>query len=617
MPTVNPSPFGAKPQFFDASGAPDLSYKLFAYVAGSTSTKQDTYTNSTGTVANTNPIVLNALGQTPNELWFVAGEAYKIVLAPSTDTDPPTNPVWTIDSLRGINDVSQQLNNSEWILFGAVPTYVNSTTLTIPGNQTAIFQPNRRVQTVNTAGIVTSTILTSVFGTVTTLTLANSSGVLDSGLGSISYGILAPNNSSVPVPLKGAVIASAATTLIFTDPSIDMLHISGSVGINSLGGSGLIIGYIIKGIFDGAPLITPSASLILNGGGASIQIRAGDTFDAWIDTAGLSYMNVTRANGTPITTPPLRNYIAGLTLSTAGSSTTISIAAGQAADSTNTALMNLAAAISKTTSAWAAGTGNGGLDTGTIVSSAFGATCSFATNIMTCTVAPTSGAFKIGQEIVLTLVSGLPALTKISSLGTGTGGTGTYNLSTTPGTIAATTCNALAWYYNYLIQRPDTGAIDVIFSTSPVAPTLPTNYTLYRYIGSTLSDISGNWTAFTQVGNEIYWQTPVLDINALVGSTTAALATLSVPRGRKVKVFLNAVINGTTGSNASYISDPDNVDLAPSITLNPLSSFEANLATQINCWTNISAQIRHREVASANNLYVSTIGWIDQRGMNA
>jgi len=61
-----------------------------------------------------------------------------------------------------------------------------------------------------------------------------------------------------------------------------------------------------------------------------------------------------------------RSYLAGLTLSTAGSSSTITIAAGQAADSTNVVMMSLASAISKTTSAWAVGSGNGGLDTGTI-----------------------------------------------------------------------------------------------------------------------------------------------------------------------------------------------------------------------------------------------------------
>lgn len=66
---------------------------------------------------------------------------------------------------------------------------------------------------------------------------------------------------------------------------------------------------------------------------------------------------------------PPRGHISGLTLSTAGSSATFSVAAGQAVDKNNSNLMILAAAMSKTTSAWAAGTGNGSLDTGAIANS--------------------------------------------------------------------------------------------------------------------------------------------------------------------------------------------------------------------------------------------------------
>ena len=62
-----------------------------------------------------------------------------------------------------------------------------------------------------------------------------------------------------------------------------------------------------------------------------------------------------------------------------------------------------------------------------------GATASFATNVMTVTVAGT-GSFAVGQTVSAV---GVPANTYISSLGTGTGGTGTYNLSTTPGTLTA------------------------------------------------------------------------------------------------------------------------------------------------------------------------------------
>lgn len=62
----------------------------------------------------------------------------------------------------------------------------------------------------------------------------------------------------------------------------------------------------------------------------------------------------------------LRGYIAGLTLSTAGSSSTFGVSAGVAADAANSTLMPLATAYTKTTAAWVVGSGNGALDTGTI-----------------------------------------------------------------------------------------------------------------------------------------------------------------------------------------------------------------------------------------------------------
>lgn len=65
----------------------------------------------------------------------------------------------------------------------------------------------------------------------------------------------------------------------------------------------------------------------------------------------------------------LRNYISGLTLSTAGASTTFGIAAGMGANSTNVDYISLASAYTKTTSSWALGTAVGSLDTGTIAAS--------------------------------------------------------------------------------------------------------------------------------------------------------------------------------------------------------------------------------------------------------
>jgi hypothetical protein len=64
-----------------------------------------------------------------------------------------------------------------------------------------------------------------------------------------------------------------------------------------------------------------------------------------------------------------RGWLSGLILSTAGGSNTFGVTAGQCADSTNAAIMNVAGAASKTTAAWAAGSGNGALDTGSIAAS--------------------------------------------------------------------------------------------------------------------------------------------------------------------------------------------------------------------------------------------------------
>ena len=62
----------------------------------------------------------------------------------------------------------------------------------------------------------------------------------------------------------------------------------------------------------------------------------------------------------------LQGFIGGLQLSAAGGSGIVGIAAGTASDSTSAALLTLASAFTKTTASWVAGTGNGGLDTGSL-----------------------------------------------------------------------------------------------------------------------------------------------------------------------------------------------------------------------------------------------------------
>lgn len=85
------------------------------------------------------------------------------------------------------------------------------------------------------------------------------------------------------------------------------------------------------------------------------------------------------------------------------------------------------------------GTITSGAAAGTIAANA--GTASFATNVMTVTVAP-AAALQVGDAIT---GAGIPANTYIKTLGTGTGGTGTYNLTTSPGTLSAQAFTGTSW----------------------------------------------------------------------------------------------------------------------------------------------------------------------------
>lgn len=83
MSSVNLSAFGGVGwQFFDNNGVPLAGGLIYTYEAGTT-TPQATYTTSAGTIAHTNPIVLNSAGRVPGgEIWLLFA-SYKFVLQTS------------------------------------------------------------------------------------------------------------------------------------------------------------------------------------------------------------------------------------------------------------------------------------------------------------------------------------------------------------------------------------------------------------------------------------------------------------------------------------------------------------------------------------------------------
>lgn len=180
---------------------------------------------------------------------------------------------------------------------------------------------------------------------------------------------------------------------------------------------------------------------------------------------------------------------------------------------------------------------------------------------------------------------------------------------------SAGTPDTSTWYHVYLIMRVDTGVVDVIFSESASAPTLPTNYTLYRRIGSVYNDGSGNIKAFHQYGDQFEWDVMPQDVNVSNQGTSAISYTLSVPTGLKLPVrilglaFSSSVqaaiaiySEGQDGTQALNIADYT----APNAT-DPGAGF-----TVVMC--NTSAQIRAKGNDVNLTLFIVTKGWIDRRG---
>jgi len=594
MPAVKFSPV-LNDQIITATGAPAVGWKILSYQAG-TSTPLATYTTSTGNVAHGNPEQIDTLGYVQQgPLWLESGKSYKLVLTDANDAVQKT-----IDNVSGVNDTST--STSEWIDTGLTPTYISVNSFSVQGDQTSTYHVGRRMKFQTTGGTVYGRIVTSLFASsITTVTMKmDGTQVLDSGLSVAQPSFLRADVLALPER-----IATTAGTDAYTATIGIARNVQGAEYKIKFANSNRIINPTLQLDAGGAlPIVSTS--------GSALSIGALNGEHIIRDDGGTNYILLNPA----ISYVP-RGFIDGLTLSTAGASATMGISAGAALDSTNLALMVLGTAMTKTAAVWALGTGVGALDAGTIRNSALGATCSFATNIMTCTVAPTSGTFQVGQEIK---AEGIPPGTTISSLGTGVGGTGTYNLSTSPGTLAARPAEGMSWYHWFLIRNLVSNIVDLLFSLSPTAPTLPPNYTVSRRIGSAKTNGLSQWTKFIQNGDYFELDVPTIDISASVlGAGSRTLVNSGAPTGITAEALFYFQLVSSGSNVRALLSNPATTDNA--VGNNNASMTTANTSNaigggQVRCRTNSSAQVGVRGDSGAT-YFLSTLGWTDQRGKNA
>ena len=187
------------------------------------------------------------------------------------------------------------------------------------------------------------------------------------------------------------------------------------------------------------------------------------------------------------------------------------------------------------------------------------------------------------------------------------------------GAIANTT------YFVWLIKRSDTGVVDVLFSTSATAPTMPASYDYKRRIGSIVR-LAAAIILFVQDGDVFKWKVPFVDVNAQANPGTAAMTkTLTLPVGIRIEALVaisgyNTNAAGSMGAIwASDLSVTDTVvgtNTAFSVSVYSTAAAQFNLGGVERVFTNTSAQVRVRVQFSAATsiLYVVTHGWIDTRG---
>ena len=190
MPSVKLSPLFNDAQL-DNNGIPLSGGQVYWYISGTT-TPVTIYTESSGSIVNTNPVVLNTRGEPIQPIWLPTGQAYKAML-----TDAAGGLIRTIDNIYGINDTSAPVI-SEWVSYAGTATYVSTSSFSVAGDQRNTFTNGRRIKATVSGTDVYGTINatpTYALG-VTTVLVTLDGGVFDSSLTNVYYGFLDPTHPS-------------------------------------------------------------------------------------------------------------------------------------------------------------------------------------------------------------------------------------------------------------------------------------------------------------------------------------------------------------------------------------------------------------------------------------
>lgn len=266
---------GAAAQFLDNNGNPLSAGKLYTYLAGTT-TNSTVYTTSAGTIAHTNPIILDAGGRVSNggEIWGTSGVAYKFVLQDATSNLIATwdNIPTTSSALNGTgtNNAVPYFNSSGVFSSGSNLTF-NGTDLSIAGAVNSA--------TLSTSGNATVTGTIASTGGITSATPAVTQSASDSSTKIATTEFVKKYAPSAKIQPISASVASGALTITLNPTYLDFR--------SSTANSGTI-----------TSLAVPSAITLTVPSGTGLGAYSTFTFTAGTGGVSSTTLTVTATGGT-------------------------------------------------------------------------------------------------------------------------------------------------------------------------------------------------------------------------------------------------------------------------------------------------------------------------------
>lgn len=454
MAVITPIP---KTQFIGADGVPLAGGKVYTYAAGTT-TPQATYTDSTGTTANTNPIILDSRGEA--NIWL--GEAtYKFKL-----TDENNVEIWTVDY------ISAPTTALSPVLTGNVTISTDSSGPALKVTQTGTgdvmrvqdsVDPDITPFVINSAGFVgLGTVAPAEaldidndgkiqFSSSGTARMVISSDVSNSTLDvKDNRNLVFKTNGTTRVSISGAGVTTISGGLAIPAGGIAITGNStftGTLGVSSTltvssgglivsaGGAAITGNSAVTGTFGVSGALTASgglgvsSGLTVSTGGLAVSTGGAAIVGNTTVTGTLGVSStLTASSGLAVTTGGLTVSAGGLAVSANGAAIT--------GNSTVTGTLGVSSTLTISAGGLAVSSGGAAITGNSAVTGTFGVTSTLtASNQL---IVSTGGANITGNSIVTGTLGVTSTLTASNGLTVSAGGASITGNTTVSGTLTAT-----------------------------------------------------------------------------------------------------------------------------------------------------------------------------------